>query len=311
MAAFAVVILASPVLAIAECTRSALPLDVPTALIFSGGGAKGAWEAGVAAAFLRGGLVPRLVAGSSAGALTAVMVADGRVDRLEAIWRSLTAGQVFSLRPAAFFAGLLPGWLTVLTVNQMDSLLDPRPLRELIGGSLDLERVRASRTTVLVVTTDLVQRRARVFDNEAITIDALLAASAVPGAFPPVALDGAPLVDGGLIGRAPVLEALAASVPVQRVLVLMSYAPEERGEPPTGLRRTLEESFETLMIHQIRRDTELARLRHPDVEIQLLAPSTPLGLRPLDFDADRLARAVDLGQRDGAACLDAWRKASN
>jgi hypothetical protein len=121
-----------------------------------------------------------------------------------------------------------------------------------------------------------------------------------------VSVGGDVLVDGGLVGRAPVLEALASGVPVRRVLVLLSYAADERGEPPATLRRTLEEAFETMMIHQIRRDTELARLKYPDVEIHLLAPSAPLALRPLDFDADRLAHALDLGRRDGTRCLEAW-----
>jgi NTE family protein len=305
----AILLVTTPTRAVAECATSSLPLDTPTALVLSGGGAKGAWEAGVATALLRGGLSPSLVAGSSAGALTAVMVADGRLDRLEATWRALTAEQVFALRPSVFFAGLLPGWLTLLTLNQMGSLLDPRPLRDLIAGALDLERVRTSPVSVLVVTTDLVRRRTRVFDNRTISIDALMAAAAVPGAFPPVSIDGDLLVDGGLVGRAPILEALASGVSLKRALVLMSYAAEERGEPPSTLRRTLEESFETTMVHQIRRDTELARLKYLDVEIQLLAPSTPLALRPLDFDAERLARAFELGRRDGAACLDAWRRA--
>jgi NTE family protein len=307
--ALAVVLVAVPAPVLGQCFPTALTLDAPTALIFSGGGAKGAWEAGVAGALLRGGLVPTVAAGSSAGALTAVMVADGRLDRLEATWRSLTAEQVFALRPSVFFAGLLPGWLTILALQPVDSLLDPRPLRELIAGALDLDRVRASPVRVLVVTTDLVRRRTRIFDNRTLSIDSLMAASAVPGVFPPVAVEGDLLVDGGLVGRAPILEALASGIPLKRALVLMSYAPGERGEPPTTLRRALEESFETSMVHQIRRDTELARLRHSEVEVQLLAPSTALALRPLDFDAERLAAAVALGQRDGAACLEAWRSA--
>ena len=115
-------------------------------------------------------------------------------------------------------------------------------------------------------------------------MDALLATSAVPGAFPPVPIDGGLLVDGGITARAPVLEALAAGVGVGRALVLLSYAAAEGGQAPTNLRRTLEEAFEMSMIHQTRRDTELARFRHPDVEIQMLTPAAPLGLRPLDFD---------------------------
>ena len=82
------------------------PADAPVALVFSGGGAKGAWEAGVAAALIEGGVPVRVVAGSSSGALNAVMIADGRIERLESLWRSLTRDQVYSLRPSVFFAGL-------------------------------------------------------------------------------------------------------------------------------------------------------------------------------------------------------------
>src|SRR6266446_789869 len=197
----------------AVCTPSPLPPDTPLALVLSGGGSKGAYEAGVAAAFLRRGLPIRLAAGSSAGALNAAMLADGRADRLRAQWRGLSREQVYTLRASVFFAGLLPGWLTLWAV------------------------------------------------------------------------DSALLVDGGLLGRAPVLEALASGAPVGRVVVVMSYAPDERGQRPTTMRQTIEEAFEMSMIHQIGRDTELARLKYPGVEVQLLTPSTPLLVRPLDFDA--------------------------
>ena len=64
----------------AVCGPSGLgspPAEVGTALIFSGGGAKGAYEAGVAAAFVAKGVPVRLVAGTSAGALNAALVAAG------------------------------------------------------------------------------------------------------------------------------------------------------------------------------------------------------------------------------------------
>src|SRR5207244_628233 len=159
--------------AAATCARSSLPQDAPMALVLSGGGAKGAYEAGVAAAFAERGLPIRLVAGSSAGALNAAMIASGRADQLETMWRSVHA-------------------------------------------------------------------------------------AAAPGRCPPVEVAGTPLVDGGLTGRAPVLEALEADASVGRAVVVMSYAPTERGASPSTMRRALEESFELMMIQQIRRDTELA-----------------------------------------------------
>src|SRR5438445_2939805 len=245
----------------AACMSGEVPADAPAALVFSGGGARGAWEAGVAAALIERGVPVRAAAGSSSGALNAVMVADGRIDRLEALWRSLTRERVYSLRPSVFFAGLLPGWLTALTLSHTTSLLDPAPLRELLAEAIDLERVRASPLRLVVVTTDLARREARLFDNQTITHDALLATVAVPGLFPPVEVDGAPLVDGGLVARAPILEALATGVPVQRAIVTLSYAPADRPRPSRRLREVFEDAFETLMVHQIRRDAELGRLR--------------------------------------------------
>ena len=292
--------------AASSCGPSTRPLDAPIALVLSGGGAKGAYEAGVAAVFVERGLPIRLVAGSSAGALNAAMVADGRMDRLEALWRGLSRGRVYSLRTRVLFAGLLPGWLTLLALDRAGSLFDPQPLRELIDASLDLDRVRASPVRLLVVTSDLARREPRLFDNQSVTREVLMAAAAVPGAFPAVAVDGALLVDGGLTGRAPVLEALAAEPGVGRAVVVMSYAPDERGAPPTTMRRALEEAFEMGMIHQIRRDVELARLKFPGVEVHLLQPSAALALRPLDFDQAGIARALERGRADALACLSGW-----
>jgi hypothetical protein len=92
---------------------------------------------------------------------------------------------------------------------------------------------------------------------------------------------------------APVLDALETGVAVSRAVVVMSYGEEERGEPPTTIRRAVEEAFEMAMTHQILRDVELARFRHPQVEIHLLAPTSPLRLRPLEFDPAATARALE------------------
>ncbi len=277
---------------------------MPTSIVLTGGGAKGAYEAGAVAALAEAGLAIRLVAGSSAGALSAAMIVAGRADRLEATWRSITREQVYSVRAPTFFAGLLPGWLTLRALANASSLLDPRPLRELITASVELERIRSSPIGLIVTTTDIVRREPHVFDNHTVTVDALVAAAAVPGLFPAVNVNGALLVDGGLTGRAPVLEALEAA-PVGRALVVLSYAPEAGAPPATTIRRSMEEAFETAMLHQIHRDIELARFRHRDTEFQLLTPSAPLRLRPLEFDADGIARALALGRADAQTCLRA------
>ncbi len=296
--------LVSPAAAACQPPRTA---GTTLAVVLSGGGAKSAWEAGVVTALIERREPVRLIAGSSSGALNAAMIADGRLDRLESIWRTITPDRVYSLRPSVFFAGLLPGWLTVLGLSSAGSLFDSRPLRELIGTSLDFDRIRASDVRILVVTTDLVRGTKRVFDNDTLSIDALMAATAVPGAFRPVEMDGAVLVDGGVTGRAPVLEALEDGVAVDRALVAMAFTPAEHRARPKSIRETLEAAFEIAMIAQIERDMEIARLRHPGTDVQILAPSAPLDLRPQDFDPTRTGHAFDLGKRDGRACIDVWQ----
>jgi NTE family protein len=303
VAMLALLVHAAPARADGPCANGPSAFDAPTALVLSGGGAKGAWEAGLAIALIERGVPVRLVTGSSAGALNAAMIADGRLDRLEATWRAITNDGVYALRPAIAFAGLLPGWLTLLALDRAGSLLDPAPLRALLTTAIDLDRIRAAPIEVRVVAMDLARRRKRVFDNRTLTVDALMAATAVPGAFPAVEVDGQLLVDGGLTGRAPVLEALESGVAVERVLVALSYQPDELGERPSTMRRALEQAFEASMIHQIARDTELARLKFPHVDIRLVTPSAPLALRPLGFEPEGVARALALGRADGTACL--------
>jgi predicted acylesterase/phospholipase RssA len=124
----------------------------------------------------------------------------------------------------------------------------------------------------------------------------------VPAVFPAVSADGAVLVDGGVIQRAPTLELLDA-YPLDRLLVVLGYGGD--GLRDLTVQPVLERAFELALAREILRDVELAGFRHPAVEIRVIRPSEPLRVRPFDFDGPRLAGLVDLGRRDGLACLDA------
>jgi len=105
-----------------------------------------------------------------------------------------------------------------------------------------------------------------------------------------------------VIQRAPVLELLAA-YRLDRVLVVAAY----RSDPPreATTQSVVERTVELALTLGIERDVELARLRHPSVDVQVLTPSTPLRVRPLDFDGARLGPLVDLGRVDGRRCIEA------
>src|SRR5262249_51024392 len=110
----------APSAARAECTRSHAGLHVPTAVILSGGGAKGAYEAGVITVLAERRVPLRIAAGSSAGALSAAMLVAGRADRLEAMWRPIRREQVYSIPAPVFLAGLFPSLPTTLAPELAD-----------------------------------------------------------------------------------------------------------------------------------------------------------------------------------------------
>ena len=278
------------------------PASLRLGVVFAGGGAKAAYEAGLGLVLHERGVVPVAIAGTSAGAINATLLAAGEAERLAELWRTIRSEDVFAYRAPAVLGGLLPGWLGLRLLARAGALLDPAPLRATLARHVDLERVRSSPIAVLVVATDLVLGTAERFDNSTLTLDALVASATVPGLFAPVAAGGRLLVDGGVVQRAPVLELLAAH-PLDRLLVVAAYA---SGVPwETTLQSVVERAIELRMTREIERDVELARRRHPRVDVQVIVPSSPLRVRPLDFDGARLGSLIELGQVDGRRCLEA------
>jgi NTE family protein len=278
------------------------PASQRLGVVFAGGGAKAAYEAGLGLALHDRGVVPAAVAGTSAGAINAALLAAGETERLAGLWRTIRREDVFAYRAPAVLGAILPGWLGFRLLARGRGLLDPAPLRATLARHVDLERVRSAPTAVLVVATDLRSGTAARFDNATLTLDALVASATVPGLFPPVAAGDRLLVDGGVVQRAPVLELLAAHR-LDRLLVVAAYGSEAPREPT--LQTVVERAVELALTREIERDVELARRRHPRVDVQVLVPSSPLRVRPLDFDGARLVPLIELGRADGRRCLEA------
>jgi len=278
--------------------------DASTALVFSGGGAKAAYEAGVALGFKERGVRLGAVAGSSAGALNAALVASGQEDVLVKLWREVTNAQVYRLPWSHALAGVLPGWFTLWYLDQAGFVFDLSPLGHLIREHVDLAKLRDAPVRLFVVSLDLVSGEKRVSTNKDITHEHLLATNVVPGVFAPVAADGQLLVDGAILDRAPLLDLLELAGPLDRVLTVVGYGDPTPLTPPVSLQRVLERTLEFALPYQIVKDAELGRHRRPDVAIHLLFPSEPLWLRPLEFERERIDRAIELGRRDAHACLD-------
>lgn len=295
------------------CDPSGFPVapgQARAALVLSGGGAKAAYEVGVVQAFREKGVRLEVVAGTSAGALVAAMVAAGDEEALEALWRATSTRDVYRGPGSNPLATLLyylePTFLTLWRLDRQGAIFDTAPLRRLIEERIDFARIRASPTRLLVVANDLRSLGRRVFDNATVSPDALMASLSIPIAFPPVYRDGEALVDGGLTEPAPILETLERfGHRLDRVFSVFIHDPR----PPDGperltLRDVIDRTIELTIAHGVARDTELARLRHPGVEIQVIRPATPLGIRPLEFRPEDAGRAIERGRRDGLVCLE-------
>src|SRR5687767_10585505 len=136
------------------------------ALVLQGGGALGAYQAGVYEALHEAGLEPHWLAGVSIGAVNAAIIAGNRLEdrlpRLRAFWEQVTARQLWPLTPdgdeyrkarnmQSALATLLfgqpgffrpqPGnpWLAPRGSRGATSFYDSMPLRETLEGLVDWE----------------------------------------------------------------------------------------------------------------------------------------------------------------------------
>ncbi|MBC5810634.1 MAG: patatin-like phospholipase family protein [Candidatus Eremiobacteraeota bacterium] len=155
------------------------------ALILSGGGARGAYEAGVASALLQQETFD-IVCGTSIGALNGLAVAQGMGDRLPELWQTIARRDVTRLRPevdilvrlwnelraiakepARAKAGHLMHALSSLPhlkeashLSQLRGLLDSEHVRSVIAEVADLSAVK---TTFIVSVTNLSTARGDAF----------------------------------------------------------------------------------------------------------------------------------------------------
>ncbi len=177
-------------------------LPHPLAFVFSGGANLGAVQAGMLLALRDAGIAPDLVVGSSVGALNAGLVANHGLDQgaeiLSEIWARVTRHDVFP-------GGVLSqAWCLFRT--HMNLFPNDR-LAELICNWLTVETFEELPIPLGVMATELVSQRGMLFNCGPLR-PALLASAAIPGLYPPVAIDGVEYIDGGFTANVPLNAAM-------------------------------------------------------------------------------------------------------
>lgn len=190
-----------------------------TALVLTGGGNRGAIQAGALLALFEQGLRPGLVVGVSVGAINGAMLSfypttDG-VHRVLDIWSTLDGGHLFGSGSVAW-RGL------VALLLRRPAAFSNSGLRDLLNRHLPSHRFSDTTVPFLAVATNLETGMA-VHITDGDLVQAVLASAAVPVHLPPVDVGGELLVDGAIADPVPVDAALAAGA-TQVVVVEPGHA---------------------------------------------------------------------------------------
>ena len=214
------------------------PSPPPTArphrvLVLQGGGALGAYQAGVCEALQAAEVDPNWVAGISIGAINAALIAgnppERRIERMRAFWEQASSGPFLSplaidSNPFRSFVNQLsaasiatlgaPGFFKPRVPSSMFwpagtpeaiSYYDTEPLRATLQKLVDFDRINSGPTRLSVGAVNVQTGNSVVFDSahQKIGPEHIMASGALPPGFPPVWIEGEAYWDGGLVSNTP------------------------------------------------------------------------------------------------------------
>jgi NTE family protein len=294
-------------------------------LVLQGGGALGAYQAGVHAGLDARGDAPDWVAGISIGAINAALIAgnapEHRTERLRAFWERVThalpvpdvdAGalvaqgfnQASALRallfgvPGFFVPHWPPAMFALPGTTQAISVYDTAPLRETLEALVDFDRINAGPVRLSVGAVNVRTGNFAYFDSGRQRIDVrhILASGALPPGFPPVEIDGEHYWDGGLVSNTPLQYVLDQPGERPRIVFQVDLFPA-RGDLPRTLMDVAAREKDIRFSSRTRMNTDVElRLEAVARAATRLAAKLPPALRD-DPDARFLADLRPAGGR--------------
>lgn len=254
------------------------------ALVLQGGGALGAYQAGVYDALSREQDQPQWIAGVSIGAINAALIAgnapDKRVERLRDFWHLLSSGPgqrmpewlgdravlnqwsanlaaAFGIR--GFFTPRLTPALALLGGSApLQSYYDTGPLKQTLERLVDFDRINAKEVRLSVGAVNVRTGNAVYFDNTQHKIgpEHIMASGALPPGFAPVDVDGESYWDGGLVSNTPLQYVLDNQPRSEALVVLQVDLFNARGPMPTTLSEVLERQKDISYSSRTRMNTD-------------------------------------------------------
>jgi NTE family protein len=204
--------------------------------------------------------------------------------QLETIWRGLTRHDVFPIT-----------WRTMLGfLWRRDFLIPHDGIRKLLDDHLPYRNLQDAKLPLHIVTTDVVTGDSVIL-SEGPAVDAIVASTAIPGAFAPVPYKGFYLADGAISANTPVKVAVEKGA--RRLIILPTGYACSSHTPPVGAVANVLHAVTLLIARQL--ISELEDLG-PDIEYFVVPPLCPLLGSPYDFarTSEHIERAI--------ASTDAW-----
>ena len=254
-------------------------------LALQGGGSHGAFTWGVLDKILEDGRLEfEAISGTSAGAMNAVVCADGMVrggndgarDALEHFWSAMSDSAKGSPIQRSPFDILMGNWslenspgyhffdaMTRVVSPYQTNPFNMNPLHRLIEEVVDFERVRAcDQMKLFISATNVETGRVKVFDPHSLTADMVMASACLPMVFQAVEIDGVPYWDGGYMGN-PSLFPFHTHTDCSDIVVIQINPVEREGAPKSAqdiMNRVNEISFNSSLLKELRSIDFVSRL---------------------------------------------------
>ncbi|HEY1855968.1 patatin-like phospholipase family protein [Acidocella sp.] len=236
-------------------------------LVLQGGGALGAYQAGVYQALHEAGLEPDWVAGVSIGAINSAIIAgnkpEHRVEKLERFWMDITARDPLTAwpegdaprrlrnalsavnttlfgQPGFFRPTPSHGWFAPRGSRAATSLYDTSPLHSTLEKLVDFDLINSRALRFAVGAVDVASANFTYFDNTEVEIapEHVMASGALPPALPMVRIGSHYYWDGGLVSNTP-LQHLLDNNRGNNMLVFQVDLFSARGDIPRDMPEVL------------------------------------------------------------------------
>ena len=303
-----------------RAARAALPLPDLVVLVLQGGGALGAFQAGIYEALIELGIELDWVAGISIGAVNAAIIAgnprDEAVGKMRDFWEGVSsalpslptvdndlvrewmhlgaAAQVATFGVPGFFTPRIPPpMLAERQTPAAISFYDTAPLAATLDRLVDWERLNRGKVRLSVGAVAVETGNFRYFDTTTDEIDArhIMASGALPPGLPPVEIDGIWYWDGGLVSNTP-LEHVVETAHEDMLVFQVDLFPA-RGERPHDLEEAWSREKDIRFSSRTRRISDgLVRRRKEHRLIDRMLAKLPPELRDL-AEVKAVERMID------------------